>query len=116
MLAAGIKPADLARRSHVTRGTVSLWMSGATKSIEGENLTRAAEVLAVSPHWLATGEGLRDPRGRSQIAAAETRADYNSPVDPQDFAKIKTAWARMDKRSREHLLAIAMALAENKKR
>ncbi len=53
---AGLKPADLARAAQVSRATVTLWMNGTTQSIDGENLTRAAGALGVSPHWLATGE------------------------------------------------------------
>lgn len=55
-----IRQAELARRLKITRGAVSLWLDGTTKSLEGENLTRAAGALGVNPHWLATGEGKPD--------------------------------------------------------
>jgi len=58
---AGIKPIELARMAGVGRATVSLWMSGHTKKLEGPNLTKASRALGVDPHWLATGEGRKRP-------------------------------------------------------
>ena len=55
----GLKPHELAKLAGVSRATVSLWVNGPTKTIEGENLTRAARALGVDPHWLATGEESR---------------------------------------------------------
>jgi len=53
---AGMKPADLAVAIGVSRATVSQWVNGPTKKLEGEHLTRAARALGVDAHWLATGE------------------------------------------------------------
>ena len=56
----GMRPAELARRVGISRASVSDWMSGKTKSLDGENLLRAAEALSVSPRWLQTGFGKED--------------------------------------------------------
>ncbi|HDV8349673.1 TPA: transcriptional regulator [Burkholderia vietnamiensis] len=51
------KAADLARACRVRAPSVSDWLSGKTKKMEGANLLLAAEFLNVDPWWLATGEG-----------------------------------------------------------
>jgi len=72
---AEMKPVDLAKMCGVERATVSFWVRGQTKSIKGDNLTRAARALRVDPHWLATGE--RRPNS-SVLHAKETNtsAEY----------------------------------------
>lgn len=56
------KPADLARACGVRPPSVSDWLSGKTKKLEGANLLAAAEHLRVNPWWLATGRGeMREP-------------------------------------------------------
>ncbi len=52
-----IKGVDLARAVGVRPPSVSDWLSGKSKTMEGENLLRAAKHLGVSPIWLATGKG-----------------------------------------------------------
>ncbi|MGG6966619.1 UNVERIFIED_CONTAM: helix-turn-helix transcriptional regulator, partial [Pseudomonas aeruginosa] len=62
-----VSQAALARACHITAPSVNDWISGKTKSIEGENLLNAAAFLKVSPLWLATGKGpMREhaPTGR----------------------------------------------------
>ncbi len=56
------KAADLARACRVRAPSVSDWLSGKTKKMEGANLLLAAEFLNVDPWWLATGEGHMDRR------------------------------------------------------
>lgn len=70
---AKLKPIDLARQAGVTRGTVSQWVNGPTKTIEGDNLMRAARALNEDPHWLATGERKHLP---TQFGTAEPAAIY----------------------------------------
>jgi transcriptional regulator with XRE-family HTH domain len=115
MISARVKPAELARRVGVSRGAVSLWLSGATKSIDGENLTRAAAALGVNPHWLASGEGHSDQKFPGHLMAAEQRAEYGASAEGREWGDLAAAWEKMDKRTRKHMLAIAMALAENNK-
>lgn len=52
-----ISQAALARACGIKAPSVNDWASGKTKSIDGENLLRAAAFLKVSPMWLATGKG-----------------------------------------------------------
>lgn len=54
--AAGLNQSQLAARVGVSRASVSDWITGATKTLEGANLTKTADVLGVDARWLATGE------------------------------------------------------------
>lgn len=58
---------ELAERVGISRASVSDWFTGATMSIEGANLARAAEALGVDPRWLATGEG--PPKAEQPVAS-----------------------------------------------
>lgn len=51
----------LAKACKVKPPSVSDWLSGRTKTLEGSNLLRAAAFLKVSPQWLATGKGPKEP-------------------------------------------------------
>lgn len=50
-------PAELAHACGVRQPSVSDWLSGRTKKLEGTNLLAAAEFLKVRYWWLATGKG-----------------------------------------------------------
>lgn len=52
-----IKGIELARAVGVKPPSVSDWLSGKSKTMEGENLVRAAKFLNVNATWLATGNG-----------------------------------------------------------
>ena len=65
-----ITKAGLARACGIKQPSVSDWFSGQTAALEGRNLIAAAAYLDVSPEWLATGRGRRQPREDSP--AAET--------------------------------------------
>lgn len=54
---AGLTQQQLADRVGVKRGAVALWETGATKTLEAENLLTTAKTLNVNPFWLATGKG-----------------------------------------------------------
>lgn len=60
MRLAGVRQADLARACGVAQPSVSDWVTGKTKALEGQNLVRAAKRLRVNPEWLATGKGSRE--------------------------------------------------------
>lgn len=49
----------LAKACGVSQPSVSDWLNGTTKSLDGVNLVTAAEFLRVNPKWLATGLGLK---------------------------------------------------------
>jgi transcriptional regulator with XRE-family HTH domain len=68
------KSADLARACEVKPPSVSDWLSGKTKKMEGANLLMAAEFLNVEPWWLATG-----------IGSMERRANAPSPSRHQEL-------------------------------
>ena len=93
--------AKLASRVGVSSQAVLQWETGETKSIDGGNLVRAAYAMNVEPLWLATGEGpMHDDMMRD-----------DPYIMPREFTQ---AWQHLDKKLREHLLAIAEALAEKK--
>lgn len=73
---ARINASTLAKRAKVSRGTVSLWVNGPTQMIEGDNLTRAATVLGVDSHWLATGEGI--PYSDESLRAEQPSPTYEA--------------------------------------
>lgn len=52
-----VTQAALARACGIRAPSVNDWLSGKTKTIEGQNLLLAAEYLKVLPMWLATGKG-----------------------------------------------------------
>lgn len=52
-----IKGVDLARAVGVKPPSVSDWLSGKSKTMEGENLIKASKFLGVSASWLASGIG-----------------------------------------------------------
>lgn len=71
-----ISQAALARACGIKPPSVNDWVSGKTKSIEGENLLRAAAFLKVSPLWLATGRGaMKASADAEQLAMLKAR-DY----------------------------------------
>lgn len=52
-----VKGVDLARFVGVRPPSVSDWLSGKSKTMEGENLLKTAKFLNVDPVWLANGTG-----------------------------------------------------------
>lgn len=73
---ANMSQAALARRVGVSRGAVSLWLSGTTKEISMDNLIEVASALGVSPVWLAQGyEPESEP---PETAALSTLGDKGS--------------------------------------
>ncbi len=56
-----IKGVDLARAVGVRPPSVSDWLSGKSKTMEGENLLKASSFLEVDASWLATGKGSPKP-------------------------------------------------------
>jgi|SRR5580692_9008064 hypothetical protein len=78
--------ADLTRATGVKSSSVSAWLSGKTKKMEGANLLATAEYLRVNPWWLADGRGKMhapyalDPSvgGRASEAQAEDAHEFHS--------------------------------------
>jgi phage repressor protein C with HTH and peptisase S24 domain len=82
-----ITQAALARACGIKPPSVNDWLSGKTKAIEGENLLHAAELLKVTPMWLATGRGpmkkdadVIDVEGLPEALAQKIKS-YRSVID-----------------------------------
>lgn len=87
-----VTQAALARACRVKAPSVNDWLSGKTKSIEGENLLNAASFLRVSPLWLATGRGpMREP-GQ---AKSEPEPSADSSDDEYIHVPLKSAKGAM---------------------
>ena len=59
-----IKGVELARAVGVKPPSVSDWLSGKSKKMEGENLLKASKFLGVNADWLASGNG--SPKNNKQ--------------------------------------------------
>lgn len=66
-----IKGVDLARAVGVKPPSVSDWLSGKSKTMEGENLLKAAKFLGVNANWLATGSGVPTENNKQNIKDEE---------------------------------------------
>ena len=76
-----IKGVDLARAVGVKPPSVSDWLSGKSKNMDGPNLIRAAQYLKVNSKWLATGLG--------KPTDEETKSDFNNVTfNDSPFIKI----------------------------
>lgn len=62
-----LSQAGLARACKIKAPSVSNWLSGATKTLKGENLLNASAYLGVSPQWLSTGKGAMRPGDGQEI-------------------------------------------------
>ncbi|MGQ1367096.1 LexA family transcriptional regulator [Acinetobacter baumannii] len=75
-----IKGVELARAVGVKPPSVSDWLSGKSKTMEGENLLRASKFLNVNPSWLASGTGEIQSSKRDkfkQLDIEEFKKKYN---------------------------------------
>ncbi|MEB6670616.1 S24 family peptidase [Acinetobacter pittii] len=82
-----IKGVDLAKAVGVKPPSVSDWLSGKSKKMEGENLLKAAKFLKVSATWLATGVGEpieEQNKDNSQILENESKFKI---IDIEAFKK-----------------------------
>lgn len=77
-----ISQAALARACGIKPPSVNDWISGKTKTIEGQNLLNAAEFLKVTPMWLATGKGAM--RKTDTPVAALANATMLGPISVWD--------------------------------
>lgn len=69
----GKTQSGVARACGIKGSSVSAWISGKTKKIEGANLLRAADYFGVNPEWLATGRG---PMRQTMAAAISAHDDH----------------------------------------
>jgi transcriptional regulator with XRE-family HTH domain len=114
------RPAKLAGIAHVSRATVTLWLNGTTKKIEGPNLLKLSNALKCSPYWLQSGTGQWSDR----IATAEdmrayyedTQQEMQVPVWQQGYddqiSKLIECFLALNDDHKLDLLAQAQAWAE----
>ena len=57
LASSGKKQADLVTATGAKASSVTNWIGGRTSNLKGENLSKAAACLGVSPVWLAAGIG-----------------------------------------------------------
>lgn len=88
-----LSKAGLARACGVKAPSVTDWVNGRTKALEGSNLLHASDYLGVRPRWLAEGIG---PMTDSGNTVQEPMASYQvTPAWP--FKSIKpNEWAQLD--------------------
>lgn len=67
-----IKGVELARAVGVKPPSVSDWLSGKSKTMEGPNLIRAAKFLKVNSTWLGTGAG--------KATDGESKSDFSNVI------------------------------------
>lgn len=82
-----VTQAALARACGIRAPSVNDWISGKTKTIEGQNLLAAADFLKVLPMWLATGKGPMRKGSDTDTRSISNEASVvsiNSRRKPQD--------------------------------
>ena len=112
--ALGMSPTQLARAVRVKPPSISGWLSGATKTIKGENLLRAAQALQCTPHWLATGLGPKssEEAGSPVLAVREETVSYFTDKLIEEGAEILRA---LDRQSRSEALQWLRGYAAGRK-
>jgi transcriptional regulator with XRE-family HTH domain len=85
--------AELARAAGVSGASMSDWVNDKTQAehIKAEPLLRAAAFLNVSPMWLLTGKGARQPHAPTVLQAAEGAPKYADwPFEVIDLAVLRS--------------------------
>lgn len=72
-----VSQAELARACGISPPSVSDWLSGKTKSMDGANLLKAAKRLQVRPEWLADGSLPMQADAASKSVAEPERPPYS---------------------------------------
>lgn len=97
--ARGWSQEKLAKRSHVTRGSISQWETGVTKDVDAAKLVACAKALGVTLEYLLSGE-------HSDVA--EAPGAYGCDDMPTELA---SAWHLLTPTQREQITAEAQRLA-----
>lgn len=71
--AAGVTDTDISREVGVKNPSVNGWMTGATKTIEGENLLKVCAFLKVAPEWVIFGKEPKDMPAQNSFSAEMDR-------------------------------------------
>ncbi|BBT40911.1 LexA family protein [Pseudomonas putida] len=90
-----ISQAALARACGIKPPSVNDWISGKTKTIEGQNLLLAAEFLGVLPKWLATGRGpIRKAAGLAEGSNVEVALQPTRSFSYPEISWVQAGAAR----------------------
>ena len=90
-----ISKAEFARRVGVSGATVTDWENGVIKTIGGQRLLKAAEVLKVSPEWLLSGRGEPEPADQAS-AGQEAHTEQATP-----YPELLAAWELLTQEQRQ---------------
>lgn len=85
-----IKGVDLARAVGVKPPSVSDWLSGKSKTMEGENLLKASKYLNVNPIWLATGSGKPVDKNIDLNLANDKENNFLEVNNPEIYQLVKS--------------------------
>ncbi|MEW9876577.1 LexA family protein [Pseudomonas putida] len=90
-----ISQAALARACGIKPPSVNDWLSGKTKTIEGQNLLLAADFLGVAPKWLATGRGpVRKSAGLAEGSNVESALQPTRSFSYPEISWVQAGTAR----------------------
>lgn len=90
-----VSQAALARACGIKPPSVNDWLSGKTKTIEGQNLLLAAEFLGVAPKWLATGRGpIRKSTGLAEGSNVEAALQPTRSFSYPEISWVQAGTAR----------------------
>lgn len=96
----------LAKACGVSPPSVSDWLTGNSKSMDGPNLIAAAEYLKVRPKWLAEGIGpMRDDHYLPRTIASEQPAEYlPKPKTDKLLQRLLALFSQLDRAGKLELL------------
>lgn len=98
---------QLARACVVSGASVSDWKTGKTKSIEGANLTKAAECLKVRAKWLAEGVGpMRDVVYPQHHISENTPPPLDRPKLDKMTTELVSLFNQLDKPGKHEYLGL----------
>lgn len=87
----GISKSDLARAVGISTASIANWFNGRTKSIKGENLTRAAKALNVNEAWLAGQSPVKERIGFAKYEVRYLDKDSDTEVMIKQYRDVR--WA-----------------------
>ena len=98
----GWSQAQLARKIHVSRPTVTQWESGSTENVRGENLIALARVFGITIDELLTGE--------PPYHIAESSAHYESGTASKEEEALLAKYRHLNSDDRARVQKIIAAL------
>jgi len=79
-----IKQIDIAKYCFISRGAVSDWVNGKTKTIAGENAFKVAKLFNVNPEWVQSGIGkkrnLDQEKEKSHKPIVNSKKSLGEPI------------------------------------